>query len=125
MSLRILIVDDNTLVAEGTAAALGVGGHRAEVVPSAEAALERHRPGAWDLVLTDIRLEGMSGWELIERLRAREPGLAVAVLSGWPPSPGEPSAGARGARFLLVKPVDPEELLRAVDVIVVAPGAGD
>ncbi len=115
MSLEVLVVDDNALVAEATVAALVAGGHRADAVASAEAALAGYRPGAWDLVLTDIRLPGLNGWELLERLIAIDPRLAVAVLTGWPPAAGEPSAAERGASFLLVKPVDPEELLRAVD----------
>jgi len=112
--MRVLVVDDNALVAEGTAAVLTAGGHLAEVAASAEAALARHRPGAWDLVLTDLRLPGMDGWALLDRLRALEPGLPAGVLTGWPPLPGEPGPAERGAFCLLTKPVDPASLLREV-----------
>ncbi len=114
MALRILVVDDNALVAEATVATLLAGGHRAEAVRSAEAALERFTPGSWDLVLTDLRLPGLSGWELADRLHAVDPVVPVAILTGWPPRSGERSAAERGARFRLVKPVDPEELLRTI-----------
>ncbi len=117
MALRILFVDDNPLAAEGTAAALSTGGHHVEWVSSAELALARHRVGRWDMVLTDLRLPHMSGWELIARLHEREPALAAGVLTGWSPAPGEPSASARGARFLMVKPVDPQELLAELAVL--------
>ncbi len=113
--MRVLVVDDNALVAEATAATLGLGGHRAEVVTSAEAALARHRPGAWDMVLTDLKLPGMDGWALLERLRQLDPGLPVAILTGRPPAAGEPDAAERGACWLLTKPADPRELLGAVE----------
>ncbi len=114
--MRVLVVDDNPLVAEATAATLVAGGHAVEVAASAEAALDRHRPGGWDLVLTDLRLPGMDGWALVERLRILEPVLRVGLLTGWPPAEGEAGALARGACCLLTKPVDPVELLRQVEL---------
>ncbi len=122
--MRILLVDDNSLVAQATMGALAAAGHRAEWAVTAEAALLRHQPGIWDFVLTDIRLPGIDGWQLIARLHEREPRLPVGVITGWPPLPGDPSAAERGARFLLVKPVDPAELVseiaRVADLRVVA-----
>lgn len=112
--MRILLVDDNALVAQATIGVLVAAGHGAEWVATAEAALLRHQPGIWDLVLTDLRLPGIDGWELIARLRAREPRLPVGVITGWPPLPGERGAAERGAGFLLVKPTDPADLLREI-----------
>lgn len=117
MPLRILFVDDNPLAAEATVAALSTGGHDVEWVASAELALARHGIGRWDLVLTDLRLPRMSGWELIARLHEREPALVAGVLTGWSPAPGDPPASARGARFLLVKPVDPQDLLAELALV--------
>ena len=122
--MRLLVVDDNAMVAEGTAAALRAGGHRVDVVPTAEAALARHYSGAWDLVLTDLRLPGLDGWALVERLRALEPGLPVGVLTGWPAAEGDPGAEERRICCLLIKPVEPEELLRAVERVGGRPVAG-
>ena len=112
--MRILLVDDNSLVAQATMGALVAAGHRVEWAPTAEAALLRHQPGIWDFVLTDLRLPGIDGWELIGRLHEREPRLPVGVITGWPPSSGEPAVSERGARFLLVKPVDPIDLVREI-----------
>lgn len=115
--MRVLIVDDNPLVAEATAATLVAGGHAVEIASSAEAALDRHRPGGWELVLTDLRLPGMDGWTLLERLRILEPQLRVGILTGWPPAEGEAAARARGAWCLFTKPVDPAELLHQLELV--------
>lgn len=110
--MRILLVDDNSLVAQATMGVLAAAGHRPDWAVTAEAALLRHQPGVWDFVLTDLRLPGMDGWAFIARLHEREPRLPVGVITGWPPLPGEPGPIERGARFLLVKPVDPVELVK-------------
>ncbi len=122
--MNVLVVDDNPLVAEATAATLVAGGHAVEVAASAEAALDRYRPGGWQLVLTDLRLPGMDGWTLLDRLHILEPGLRVGVLTGWPPAEGEAAALARGACCLMTKPVDPPDLLREVARAVRAAPAG-
>lgn len=122
--MTVLVVDDNPLVAEATAATLVAGGHAVEVAASAEAALDRHRPGGWQLVLTDLRLPGMDGWALLQRLHVLEPALRVGILTGWPPADGEAGAAARGACCLLTKPVDPPDLLREVGRVVGAAHAG-
>lgn len=114
--MRILLVDDNILAAEAIAGMLTVGGHRAARASTGEAALAMHEPGSWDVVLTDLHLPGMDGWTLIEALRAREPDLPVGVITG---SPDELELGAVHAAerlFTLLKPVDPGELLRRLEL---------
>jgi DNA-binding NtrC family response regulator len=114
--LRILVVDDNALVAEATAGALAVAGHQAEWALSAEDAVALHRPGTWDIVLTDLRLPGMDGWDLITVLRQREPALAVGVITGALSGDAAPrSPESEAPLFVLLKPVDPEALLRQLE----------
>jgi CheY-like chemotaxis protein len=111
MALRVLLVEDNALAAEATMAALRTMGHIVAIVTSAEAALALWEPGSCDVVITDIALPGMSGWELLERLKGREPGLPVVVLTGSAPEEGAADPRQGRALCLLVKPVDPEDLL--------------
>ena len=68
MALRVLLVEDNALAAEATMAALRTVGHIVAGVTSAEAALALWEPGGCDVVITDVALPGMSGWDLLERL---------------------------------------------------------
>ncbi len=111
MALRVLLVEDNALAAEATMAALRTVGHIVAGVTSAEAALALWEPGGCDVVITDVALPGMSGWDLLERLHRREPGLPVVVVTGSVPEEGAADPRQGKALCLLVKPVDPEDLL--------------
>ncbi len=110
MTQRILIVDDDTDALEVYRTRLTHAGFEVETVESAEQALARvdaFRPG---LVVTDVRMEGMSGLELLERLRGAVAGLDVVVMTGHEDMETAVTAMQAGAFDFLVKPVDPKGL---------------
>jgi CheY-like chemotaxis protein len=80
----VLVVEDNRQVREVACAMLYGAGHRVVAAPDAREA-ERLFKGddAFDLLLTDLVLPGMSGPELAERVRRRQPGLKVLFMSGY------------------------------------------
>lgn len=82
--LHVLVVEDDALVSLGLAAALSDLGHVPIEARSAQEALTllNERPH-YDLILTDYRLSGMSGGELISEALARWPWLKAAVMSGY------------------------------------------
>jgi CheY-like chemotaxis protein len=115
--LRILVVDDSVTVATTLADVLRFWNYTVEVCHDAYSALEaasRFRP---DVVLADLGLPRMNGYQLAEELRAR-PGLQhvfLIAISGYgQPSDREQSKAAGFARHL-VKPVDPAELQRLLE----------
>jgi len=80
----VLVVDDDPLVAAGTAMMLEDMGHSTLVANSAEEALRRlEAEPAVELVLTDHAMPGMTGLELAEQLRRDRPGLPVALATGY------------------------------------------
>jgi two-component system cell cycle sensor histidine kinase/response regulator CckA len=91
---RVLVVDDDDGVRRLAAAILKSHGYIVTAVASGEEALrvlESTRP-APDLVLTDVVLTGMNGWALSARIRAINPAVRVAVMSGYDKPPvGEPA----------------------------------
>src|SRR5206468_188213 len=81
---RILLVEDDADIGETTCAILRRDGHTVELATSAEEALAMTSNGVrYDIVLCDLRLPGMSGFELAERLRPRLRGTPIFALSGW------------------------------------------
>jgi CheY-like chemotaxis protein len=104
---RILVVDDDPLVAAATAMMLEDLGHSALVAASAEEALGRlARDPEVDLVLTDHAMAGMTGLDLAERLRIERPDLPVALATGY----AEVAPAASGWLPRLNKPYRQEEL---------------
>jgi two-component system cell cycle sensor histidine kinase/response regulator CckA len=77
-------------------------------------ALAGHGPGAIDLLLTDVVMPGMSGFELAERLRARRPGLPVVYMSGYTGEAIAPGGVLPADVDLIEKPFTPETLARRV-----------
>jgi DNA-binding NtrC family response regulator len=111
MSERILIVDDDTDALEVYRTRLVHAGYEVEVADSAENALARVSAFDPGLVVTDVRMAGMSGLELLSRLREALPTLEVVVMTGHEDMETAVTAMKAGAFDFLVKPVDPKALI--------------
>src|SRR5262245_2262897 len=113
---RVLVVDDDRLNREIARDALGGS---AEIVScaSGEAALEQLRRQPADLVLSDLTMPGISGTDLLERLRREHPGTDFVLLTANASVESAVAALRMGAADYLVKPVQPEELALVVERI--------
>ena len=114
-ALRILLVDDEEEVRAALAEMLATRGHTVLTAGGGAEALRRLEddPGV-DLVLTDLVMPAMTGWELAGAVKARRPHLPVGVVTGWGDVP-ETTTGRRTAvDFVLSKPVTFEALDDAV-----------
>jgi DNA-binding NtrC family response regulator len=119
-SARILVVDDERYIREFCRDCLALNGHTVIGAADGDAALEayvRERP---DLVITDLTMPGLSGWELAEELERRDPGLPVILLTGWSAQDEAARARERKIARLLAKPVTIEQLRSAVDDVLAA-----
>jgi DNA-binding response OmpR family regulator len=102
---NVLVVDDNQDLAENIAEILTMHGFEATIAASAEEALPKALPDGPDLVVTDFRLPGMSGAELVRRIRALRQGVRAVVISAYTDERTVAAARDAGADFL-PKPVD-------------------
>jgi signal transduction histidine kinase len=103
---RILVVDDNRDAADSLAALLEIDGQEVKSVYSADAGLEevdRFKP---DLVLLDIGLPRISGYEIVQRIKTTYPLISVVALSGYGRPEDKQRAVAAGFDAHLVKPVE-------------------
>ncbi|HKV73763.1 MAG TPA: sigma-54 dependent transcriptional regulator [Gemmatimonadales bacterium] len=111
----VLVVDDERNLAKAIKAFLEASGYEAEVASSAEQAVElldRLRP---DVVFTDLRLPGMSGIDLLKRVREFDAATPVVVMTAFGTIEGAVEAVKLGAFDYLKKPVDLEELKLLAD----------
>jgi PAS domain S-box-containing protein len=111
---RILVVDDNKDAADSLATLLEIEGHQVKAVYTGEAALEEVELLMPDVILLDIGLPRISGYEVVQRIKAARPLMFVVALSGY----GSPEDKQRAvaARFdaHLIKPVDFDDLRRVI-----------
>jgi CheY-like chemotaxis protein len=112
---RILIVDDNEDSAELMALLFRSSGHEVITVGEGTAALSAAQSLAPDLVLLDIGLPGMDGYEVVRGLRARGCGARLVAITGLGRADDRQRSSDAGFDHHLVKPVDVRTLEGLVD----------
>jgi len=114
---RILLVDNDPQVLSILGEMLKDAGHHVLPVPSGPEALRVFVPSGFDLVITNVGMPEMSGWDVAERLRAGDPHVPVIFITGWGLQEEDQARCRRlGISALLFKPVPPQELHRTVQV---------
>jgi PAS domain S-box-containing protein len=116
---RILFVDDEPIVGRSTEELLKRLGYTVTRCGQSEEALARFRqtPQDFDLIITDWAMPGMSGTELISAMHEVRSDIPMLLMSGFVGSLVEKTAKMMGISEILVKPVNPELLAQAVDLI--------
>lgn len=114
MSANVLIVDDSALARRLTRQLLEECGHKVEEASDGAQGLERcalHRP---DLVVLDMVMHGMSGLEVLEKLRQLNPQLPVIIATADIQKATREQVRAAGAAAILNKPLNKEEFVSVI-----------
>jgi len=111
---KILIVDDEVDLAQALAALLRHAGYTCAVCTDGTKAYEAVLAESPDLVLSDLRMPGASGMDLLKKIRGRDPTLPVILLTAFATVDGAVEAMREGATDFLAKPFLPEELLAKI-----------
>ncbi|HKB01381.1 MAG TPA: response regulator, partial [Gemmataceae bacterium] len=109
---RVLVVDDNVDAADSAAILLQLWGHEVETVYDGLGVLQAVRDFRPDVILLDIGLPGMTGYEVAQQLRA-QPGLesvVLAAMTGYGQDDDRRRSREAGFNHHLTKPLDPERL---------------
>jgi two-component system, NtrC family, response regulator HydG len=110
MQSRVLIVDDDAEMRQALEAMFSADGHGCELAADGNAALEIVERQTFDVVISDIRMGGMSGLELLDSVKRSHPALPFIVVTGAGAIPQAVDAIKRGAFEYLVKPYDANQL---------------
>ena len=121
---RILIVEDESATAWALAESLQEDGHETVTVSTAEEALTSLREQPADLVLTDLRLPGMSGAQLARRVRGGRRSLPVIVVTAFGSSQVLQELAECGVHAVFPKPFRVDQVRRAVRDAIEAVGVG-
>jgi CheY-like chemotaxis protein len=124
---RVLIVDDNVDAAVSLGMLLRLAGQEVRVAYDGPTALREASEFRPHLVLLDIGMPGMDGYEVCRHLR-RQPGLertTVAALTGWGQDEDRRRSQEAGFHHHIVKPVEPSALQRLIDELPADPAASE
>jgi CheY-like chemotaxis protein len=101
---RIILVDDNTVVRDMLIDLVASLGYAADAAESGEEALALFDQEPYDMVLTDLLMPGLTGWDVLDGVRRRDPSIPVIIITGSPVI-GDARASQPGVA-VVKKPVD-------------------
>jgi DNA-binding NtrC family response regulator len=107
---RILVVDDELIMRESLSGWLQRDGHEVETAASGEEALDKIKKVRFDILLVDIKMEGINGLEVLKRVKDDDPDVAIVMITAFGAISTAIEAIKNGAFDYLLKPFDPNEL---------------
>jgi two-component system cell cycle response regulator CtrA len=116
--MRVLLVEDDTIVARGVTLALKAATMIVDAADTGEEALELARLYDYDIVILDLMLPDMEGYEVVRRLRAARVETPVLILSGLTRPQAKVRGFGMGADDYITKPFDQQELVARIQAIV-------
>lgn len=114
-ALSVLVVDDEEDIRELVSEILEMAGHRVVTAPSGPRALELHSSERFQVLLCDLTMQGMSGWEVVRAVRQRDAAIGIALLSGWEATLPAERLEAAGIDAVLGKPFQVDRMLQVVE----------
>ncbi len=82
-SQKILVIDDEKIVCSMTKAVLEQEGYRVETFSSAQPALNRLKEEKFDLIITDLKMKGVDGMEILKTIKTESPGTKVIMITAF------------------------------------------
>jgi DNA-binding NtrC family response regulator len=111
MSPRILLIEDDSSLAASLQKVLHAEGYAVEVASRGDQGLARAKGQTFDVVITDFKLPGLSGLDLISQLHAARPRLPIIMMTAHGTTETAIEATKSGACEYLLKPCEPDEIL--------------
>jgi excisionase family DNA binding protein len=116
----VLVVDDDPRLREFMRVNLEMEGYSVREAASADEALEAIDDQAPELVLLDVVMPGVDGWQMLQRMQERHGSIPVIMFSGQVEANSASEAEERGARGFVGKPFDPQQLIERAKQLVPA-----
>ncbi len=111
---RVLLVDDDTTILDVIGEALRDVGHEVHTCDAGAAAIVAMEDRTFDVLITDLGMPGVNGWDVARRARQLEPPLPVIVISGWGAQITQDQLDAAGVNLILPKPFRLEQIRQAI-----------
>jgi CheY-like chemotaxis protein len=113
-SKKVLVIDDQPLITDLLVSVLERMGYSPQVASSGTAGLELFNKNGFDLVITDLGMPDVSGWEVSKLVKAQKPHVPVVVITGWGVDPDPNKVTESGVDLIIYKPFQINELERTI-----------
>jgi len=111
---RILVIEDEEQVSSALSKILSQFNHQVMVANSGEEGIRLFKENQFDIVLTDLGMPGLSGWEVCRAIKSLSPQTPVGMITGWGAQLSEEEIEENKLDFLISKPFDFNEILRLI-----------
>lgn len=111
---KLLVVDDEKNILKGVSLTLKGSGYAVETALSAEEAIEKFNHDSFNLMISDLKLPGKSGIDLLQYVKAKDPDVPVIMITAFGTIQNAVEAMKKGAFNYLAKPINPDELLTLI-----------
>ena len=121
--MRVLIIEDEKLLAQSIGELLRRRGFETEIVCDGETGAQYAELGVYDLLILDVMMPGMNGFDVARRVRAQRVGTPILMLTARSALEDRIAGLNAGADYYLTKPFDARELLACVNALMRRQGA--
>ncbi|MCD6445197.1 response regulator [Candidatus Bathyarchaeota archaeon] len=111
---RILIVDDDEDICKTLSLILREEGYETDIANTGREAIKKSRENFYNVALLDIKLPDVEGTELLTKMRETSPKMIKIMVTGYPALKNAVEALNRGADAYLMKPVNPEKVIKTI-----------
>jgi two-component system response regulator VanR len=112
---RILVIDDEESVRSALSRILSHVNHQVTVAKDGGEGIQLFREKEFDIVLTDLGMPGMSGWEVCKTIKKIKSRIPVGMITGWGMELDQIKKEESGIDFVISKPFDFHQILKVVD----------
>jgi CheY-like chemotaxis protein len=111
----VLIVEDNPEVTGTLCQMLEGASHKVTAVTDGEEGIEKYRESKFDIVITDIGMPGLSGWEVSKAIKAHDPDARIIFITAWGVQLEPERIKESGASLVIQKPFEKSKILSAIE----------
>ncbi len=111
---RILVIDDEDSVRDILSRMLRTKGHQVVVAPDGEEGIERFRSEPFDLVLTDLGMPKLSGWDVGKTIKGLNPKIPIVMITGWGMELDRERLSESGIDLIISKPFNFDQVIQLV-----------
>ena len=119
---RILVIDDEETVRSVLSRILSQVKHRVTVAENGEEGIRLFKEEGFDIVLTDLGMPGISGWEVGKAIKKMSPRTPVGMITGWGMEVDQVTIKENGIDFVISKPFQFNQILKVIDETIASKG---
>ncbi|MCI0564533.1 MAG: response regulator, partial [Nitrososphaera sp.] len=120
-SLKILAIDDQEIIRDLLVNMFGSAGHEVTTAERGEEGIAKFKIQRFDLVVTDLSMPDLSGWEVAREVKKLRPDMPVVLITGWGQNLDEEKLKESGVDRIVAKPFRIEQLMKTVEELLSKP----